>query len=104
MDDMDRLSGDDLAEASSNHGHFCGAKRAYPSREPMHGTEDRLAPSGFVRVHRAAIVSLERLPSIVPGESGDAAVPRDGGRAIRVGRRCDKTLRERVETVQPAMR
>jgi DNA-binding LytR/AlgR family response regulator len=103
MDDMDRLFGDDLAEASSNHDHLCGGKRAYPSRAIMRGNEDRLAPSGFVRVHRAATVSLERPPSNVPSESGDAAARRDGGRAIRVSRRCRKTLRERVETVQRAM-
>ncbi len=94
----------DWVEASGNYVNLYVGERAYPLRETMQGIEQRLEPNGFVRVHRSAIVNLERIRSIVPGESGDAAVQLDGDREIPVSRRYRKTLRERVETGLPAMR
>jgi DNA-binding LytR/AlgR family response regulator len=72
-------------------------RRAYPLRETMTGIEQRLAPHGFVRVHRSAIVNLERVRAIIPGESGDAAVQLEGDREVPISRRYRKVLRERVE-------
>ena len=64
----------------------------------MTGIEQRLAPHGFVRVHRSAIVNLERVRgAIIPGESGDAAVQLEGEREVPMSRRYRKVLRERVE-------
>jgi len=87
----------DWVEASGNYVNLYVGKRAYPLRETMSGIEQRLAPHGFIRVHRSAIVNLERIKAILPGEAGDSAVELDSAIQVPVSRRYRKTLRERIQ-------
>jgi hypothetical protein len=87
----------DWVEASGNYVNLYVGRRAYPLRETMTGIEQRLAPHGFVRVHRSAIVNLERVRAILPNETGDATLELEGERQVPVSRRYRRTLRERIE-------
>lgn len=68
-------------------------------REPLASLEARLDPSRFVRVHRSAIVQLDRVRELRTTLRGAEAVLRDGSR-IPVSRRkralLDDLLRHRV--------
>ena len=62
-----------------------GAK-TYLLRESLNSLETRLDPSRFTRVHRAAIVQLDRVRELRTTMGGDEAILRDGSR-IPVSRR-----------------
>jgi len=68
--------------------------KSYLLREPLSSLEARLDPSRFARVHRAAIVQIDRVREL----RGDEAILRDGSR-IPVSRRrravLDRLLRRR---------
>ena len=87
----------DWVEASGNYVNLYVGKRAYPLRETMIGIEQRLEPHGFLRVHRSAIVNLERIKALVPGEAGDGAVQLQDEQEVPVSGRYRKALRERVQ-------
>ena len=91
-----RVSEIDWVEASGNYVNLYVGERAYPLRETMNGIEERLAPHGFVRVHRSAIVNLDRVRALLPGDSGDGAVELVSDRKVPVSRRYRKVLRERI--------
>ncbi len=71
---------------------YLGAK-TYLLRESLSSLEMRLDPSRFVRVHRAAIVQLDRLRELRSAARGDEAILRDGSR-IPVSRRRRAVLDE----------
>ena len=58
----------------------------------LRALERRLDPSRFMRVHRAAIVNLERIREIRPWMGGDYIAVLDDGQEIRVSR----TYREKL--------
>jgi two-component system LytT family response regulator len=68
-----------------------GAK-SYLLREPLGSLETRLDPSRFVRIHRAAIVQLDRIREL----RGDEVMLRDGCR-IPVSRRRRAELDRRLQ-------
>jgi two-component system LytT family response regulator len=45
----------------------------------MHGVEAKLDPEEFVRIHRSAIVAIDRIQSIEARESGEYLVNLRGG-------------------------
>jgi two-component system LytT family response regulator len=45
----------------------------------MHGVEAKLDPEEFVRIHRSAIVAIDRIQSIEARESGEYLVTLRGG-------------------------
>jgi two-component system LytT family response regulator len=76
-------------------GVHTGGKR-YLVRESLRSLERRLNPAHFVRVHRGAIVRLDRVRELRarPG-GGSVAVLRDGAR-VPVSRRLGERLRSRL--------
>jgi two-component system LytT family response regulator len=60
-------------------------------RESLASLEKRLDPSRFVRVHRSAIVQIDRVREVKTSAGGDEVVLRDGSR-VRVSRRKQATL------------
>ena len=57
---------------------------------------ERLYPEGFQRVHRSAIVNLERIAEIVPYDSGDGEARLSTDAVVPVSRRYKRELRERL--------
>jgi hypothetical protein len=86
----------DWIEASGNYVNLRVGTKAYPLRETMAGIEARLADAGFMRVHRSAIVNLDRVVEIVPFDTGDGEARLAGDLRVPVSRRFRKELRERL--------
>jgi two-component system LytT family response regulator len=75
LDDVDWLGADD------KHVSVHAGKHIYLMRDTLSRLESLLDPRRFVRVHRSALVQLERVTEIHPTEGGDyEAVLRDGAR------------------------
>ncbi len=91
-----RVADIEWVEASGNYVNLHVAGRIYPLRDTMTAIDSRLAPSGFLRVHRSAIVNLDQVTEIVPLEAGDAHVRLGSGQQIPVSRRYRQVLRDRV--------
>jgi len=91
-----RVADIDWIEASGNYVNLHVGRRVYPLRETMAGITDRLNPQGFQRVHRGAIVNLDRVTEIVPFDSGDGEVRLSSDALVPVSRRYKKELRERL--------
>ena len=69
---------------------------AYLLRETMDEIEKRLDPMRFVRVHRSAIVNLERVREIHPLFRGDCTLVLKGGASVKLSRGRRKTFEERL--------
>jgi hypothetical protein len=91
-----RVADIDWIEASGNYVNLRVGTRAYPLRETMSGIESRLSGAGFMRVHRSAIVNLDRVQEIVPFDTGDGEARLGGEIRVPVSRRYRKELRERL--------
>ena len=91
-----RVADIDWIEASGNYVNLHVDGRVYPLRETMTGISERLQPQGFQRVHRSAIVNLERITEIVPLESGDSEARLSSDALVPVSRRYKKELRDRL--------
>jgi len=91
-----RVADIDWIEASGNYVNLRVGTRAYPLRETMAGIESRLAGAGFMRVHRSAIVNLDRVQEIVPFDTGDGEIRLAGEVRVPVSRRYRKELREKA--------
>lgn len=86
----------DWLEAAGNYVNLHVGSRIYPLRETMTAIEARLEGRGFARVHRSAIVNLDRVQEIVPFDSGDGEARLAGSVRIPVSRRYRKALREQL--------
>jgi two-component system LytT family response regulator len=74
--------------------------QAHLVRERMQALEGRLDPARFVRVHRSAIVPLDRIESLQRHAGGEATVRLRGGEEVKVSR----SRRQEVERRWAAMR
>jgi len=83
----------DYAEACGNYVRLhCGTAR-HLLRETMNGLEARLDRRRFARVHRSAIVNLDRVLELHPLFHGDWALVLRGGVRLTLSR----TYREAVQ-------
>lgn len=86
----------DWVEASGNYVNLHVGERVYPLRETMAGIQQKLDSRGFARVHRSAIVNLDRVREIEPFDTGDARAHLLGGGTVAVSRRYRQELKERL--------
>jgi len=86
----------DWVEAAGNYVNLVVGNRVYPLRETMAGIEEKIAPAGFLRVHRSAIVNLDRVAEIVPFDTGDGELRLSSGVKVPVSRRYRKLLKDRL--------
>lgn len=70
--------------------------RAWAVRERMQQMDDRLAPLGFVRVHRSALVRVGAIRALVAGDEGETLIELRSGTRVRVAR-------DRVAAVRAAL-
>jgi DNA-binding LytR/AlgR family response regulator len=70
--------------------------RVYPLRETMMRIDEQLVPRGFQRVHRSAIVNLDRVTEIRAFDSGDGEARLKSDAVVPVSRRFRQDLRERL--------
>ena len=76
----------DWIEAADYYASIHAGGRAHLLRETMADLERRLDPARFFRVHRSAIVNLDRIREIRPLQHGDAALILSTGEEVRLSR------------------
>lgn len=86
----------DWIEASGNYVNLHVGGRLYPLRETMAGILLKLDGRGFARVHRSAIVNLDRVREIEPFDTGDARAHLLDGGMVPVSRRYRQELKDRL--------
>jgi hypothetical protein len=91
-----RVDDIDWIEASGNYVNLHVGGRVYPLRETMTGISERLQAQGFQRVHRSAVVNLDRVTEIVPFDSGDGEARLTTDVTVPVSRRYKQELRSRA--------
>lgn len=91
-----RVEDIDWIEASGNYVNLHVGGRVYPLRETMTGITERLHSQGFQRVHRSAVVNLERVAEIVTYDSGDGEARLSTDAVVPISRRYKMQLRERL--------
>lgn len=91
-----RVDDIDWIEAAGNYVTLHVGERLYPLRETMAGIQQKLDGQRFVRVHRSAIVNLDRVREIEPFDTGDARAHLHSGATVSVSRRYRQALKERL--------
>jgi two-component system LytT family response regulator len=81
-------------EADGNYARVHARGRDYLLRETMKELEARLDPHRFIRIHRSAIVNVERISSVEPYFHGEYVVTLAGGRRLIASRTHAPRLRE----------
>jgi len=76
--------------------HADGTERE--TRESLSTLEERLAPLGFVRVHRSELVRLEFVRAFEPEPGGGATLVLDDGTRVPVSRRSAADVRRRLSS------
>lgn len=76
-----RVSDVDWIDAAGNYVRLHAAGREYLVRDTMKAVETRLDPAVFVRVHRSAIVNIDRVSALEPYFHGEyVVIMRDGSK------------------------
>ena len=85
----------DWMEAADNYVRLHVKQREYLVRDPLGTLEAKLDPDRFARIHRSAVVQLDRVAEWRPTSHGDAEVVLRDGTRLAVSR----TFRERLQRV-----
>lgn len=91
-----RIDEIDWIESCGNYVNLHVGSRVYPLRETMTRIDERLLPLGFQRVHRSAIVNLDRVAEIVAFDTGDGQAKLHSDVVVPVSRRFRQELRDRL--------
>jgi two-component system LytT family response regulator len=86
----------DYIAASGPYAEVVVGTKRYLVRETMQAFEDRLDPSLFIRVHRSAIVPINRVDTLIRGPAGDYEVVLKNGARLRVSRSRREELERRM--------
>lgn len=81
-----RVSDVDWAEASANYVRLHVGQKTYQMRTTMSDLERHLDPAQFTRIHRSAIVNLDRVREIRPEWHGEYEVALVTGATLRLSR------------------
>jgi two-component system LytT family response regulator len=76
----------DYITASGPYAELHVGERTYAIRERMQHLEERLDPAVFFRIHRSAIVRLDRIDALLHAQGGDYAVRLKDGTELSVSR------------------
>ena len=74
-------------EAAGNYVKLHVGDREHLARQTMKELQARLDPEQFVRVHRSAIVNLDRVRELQPWIRGEQVLILDDGTRVTIGRR-----------------
>jgi two-component system LytT family response regulator len=76
----------DYITASGQYAELHVGEKTHVIRERMQTLEERLDPAKFFRIHRSAIVRLDRIDTLLRDAGGDYAVRLKGGAQLSVSR------------------
>jgi two-component system LytT family response regulator len=86
----------DYVEADGPYAVLHAAGERFVIRERMQALEERLDPAAFVRIHRSAIVRLDRVEALLVAPGGDYAARLRDGTRLKVARSRRDALAERL--------
>jgi two-component system LytT family response regulator len=90
----------DWISAEGNYVRLHSGASSYLLREPMQSVEESLDASAFVRVHRSAIVKLERIRKLVTSSDGTPFIVLSTGDSVPLGpsyrSRLEDAIREKL--------
>jgi len=86
----------DYILASGPYAELVVGDRKHLIREAMQNLEDHLDPTRFFRVHRSAIVQLDRVDALLKSPGGDCDVQLRNGVKIKVARSRREELEKRL--------
>ena len=86
----------DYIEASGPYAELVVGGRRHVIREALQTLEERLDPTRFMRVHRSAIVQLDRVDTLLRGAGGDYEIQLKDGTRLRVSRSRREDLAQRL--------
>ncbi len=86
----------DYIAASGPYAELVVGTRRHLIREAMQTLEDRLDPQRFMRIHRSAIIQLDRVDTLLKGAGGDYEVQLKDGTRLRVSRSHRDDLEQRL--------
>jgi two-component system LytT family response regulator len=78
----------DWIEAADNYVRLHVGTREYLHRETLAGLEKQLDPERFVRIHRSALVQVDRIAELHPASHGDMDVVLRNGKTLTLSRTC----------------
>lgn len=84
--------------ATEKYVEFVHEGATHETRESLASLADRLAPLGFVRVHRAELVKLSCIRQVTAEAGGSATLLLDDGTRVPVSRRSAADLRRMIAT------
>lgn len=76
----------DWVEAAGDYVTIHAADKAHIVRDSLRSVETRLAPHGFLRIHRSTLVKLASIRELVAKDSGDHEVVLHDGTVLRLSR------------------
>jgi two-component system, LytTR family, response regulator len=86
----------DYITASGPYAELHVGERTFAIREKMQTLEEKLDPGIFFRIHRSAIVRLDRIDTLLHAAGGDYAVRLKNGTELSVSRSRREELESRV--------
>ena len=92
----------DWIEAERDYVHLHTPSRSYLLRETMNGIQSRLDPEMFIRVHRSALVRIDRICVIGRPGYGSFSVQMTTGQEVPVGRTYVKKIRKLIAAAPAA--
>src|SRR5262249_50658471 len=94
-----KISDIDWIEAADYYACLHSGKKSYLLRRSMTDLEQDLDQASFCRIHRSAIVNLDRLEELRYGRDGEYEVLLEDGTSLRLSRRYRKSLQARLGQV-----
>ncbi len=91
-----KVSEIDWIEAADYYASLHVAGRTHLLRRSLADLEKELAGQGFCRVHRSALVNLDRVRGLVTDEEGEYQVELTDGTRLRLSRSCRSRVQERL--------
>jgi two-component system LytT family response regulator len=91
-----KVSEIDWIEAADYYASLHVAGRTHLLRRSLADLEKELEGQGFCRVHRSALVNLDRVRGLVTDEEGEYQVELACGTHLRLSRSCRKQVQERL--------
>lgn len=92
-----RVEDVDWIDAEGNYVALHAAGRRHLVRDTIKSLEDRLDPSKFVRVHRSAIINVDRLRKLQPYFHGEYVITLQDGTTLTSSRTYSDRLRALLE-------
>ena len=86
----------DCIEAEGNYVRVHNGPRSHLLRETISGIESQLDPKQFLRIHRSAIVRIDKIKELQPWFHGEYHVILEGGKQLTLSRNYRSNLQEAV--------